>query len=280
MSDSKKEDNPLAAVASRYVGAKFYENLTGGWPARIASKVVNNLYRPIGPDSVILDNCCGSGAITTAILELAKDQGFTPAKIHATDLSPGMINDVRELHKDEPALQTATMDAQELKFADNTFSHVICAFGVFFCRDPDVGFQEMYRVARPGSVTVVTSWMTVGWVPVVDYIIQKIRPGQKKFEFPVPPGFERAEWMQAKMTTCGWENVKVREIQDYTQAPNDIGSAIQPILGDALEGWTDEEKQRFTEMFDEAAEACGIEKAPEGWWKIDMVALETTGLKA
>ncbi|KAK6354612.1 hypothetical protein TWF696_003754 [Orbilia brochopaga] len=275
---SDKPENPLVELASRFTGAEMYEKLTGGWPARVAQKVVEGLRSPITSESVILDNCCGSGAITTAIVKSAKEKGVTP-KIHATDLSAGMISHVKELHKDVPGVQTAIMDAQELTFADNTFSHVICAFGVFFCRDYDVGYSQMYRVAAPGSITVITSWKTVGWAPVVDYMIEKIRPGQKKFVFPAPPGFEDAAWVKDRMEKTGWKDVSVREIQDYTKASDDIASALLPMLREHAEGWTDEEKQRFCGMFDEAAEACGIEKGPEGWWKINMVALEATGTK-
>ncbi|KAF3919085.1 hypothetical protein ABW21_db0204529 [Orbilia brochopaga] len=275
---SDKPENPMAEVAHRFWGAEMYEKVTGGWPARVAKNVVAGLPKPITPESVILDNCCGSGAITTAIVNATKEKGFSP-KIHATDLSADMINHVTELHKNEPGVQTATMNAQELTFPDNTFSHVICAFGVFFCQDYDVGYSQMYRVAAPGSVTVITSWKTVGWAPVVDYMIQKIRPGQKKFVFPAPPGFEDAEWVKARMEKAGWKDVNVREIQDYTKAIGDIANALLPMLQEHVEGWTDEEKQRFAGLFDEAAEACGVEKHPEGWWKMNMVALAATGTK-
>ncbi|EWC47452.1 hypothetical protein DRE_00420 [Drechslerella stenobrocha 248] len=272
------QTSEMAAIAANFPGAEAYEKLTGGWPARISKTIISELPLPITADSVILDNCCGSGAITTAAVNFCQEKGFM-AKIHATDLSPGMAGHVASLHKDVPEVQAVPMDAQELKFPDNTFTHVICAFGVFFCPDYDLGYREMYRVAAPGSVTVITSWKIVGWEPTINYIIQKIRPGQKAFRLPAPPGFQDKDWVKERMEKAGWKNVAVREIPDYTRAQGDIASGMFPLIQSVIEGWTDEEKQRFVGLFDEAAEACGVEKFPDGWWKIEMVALAATGTK-
>ncbi|KAK6333755.1 hypothetical protein TWF730_003938 [Orbilia blumenaviensis] len=272
---SEQAPNPLAG---RFAAADIYDKLTGGWPARVAKSVVEGLPTPITQESVILDNCCGSGAITTAIINSTKDKAFVP-KINSTDISPGMIEHVTHIYKDIPEVQTKIMDAQALEFAENTFSHVICAFGVFFCPDYEAGYREMYRVAAPGSVTVVTSWKVVGWLPVVNYVIKKVKPEQKDWDFPAPPGFADPEWVKERMINAGWKDVEVREIEDYTSATPESRDALLPVMKDAFEGWTDEEKSRWGDLFTEASDTFGIPKTPEGGWKIPMIALAVTGRK-
>ncbi|KAK6534035.1 hypothetical protein TWF281_005374 [Arthrobotrys megalospora] len=271
-------EQPVNPLAGRFAAADVYDKLTGGWPPRVAKNIIAGLPAAITPESVILDNCCGSGAITTAIVDSTTEKGFIP-KINSTDLSPGMIEHVSNVYKEVPEVHTKIMDAQTLEFPDNTFSHVICAFGVFFCPDYEAGYREMYRVAAPGSVTVITSWKVVGWLPVVNYVIKKIKPEQKDWEFPAPPGFAEAEWVKERMVNAGWKDVEVREIEDYTSATPETRDALLPVMKDAFEGWTDEEKAQWGDLFTEAAEFYNIPKTEDGGWKIQMVALEVTGRK-
>ncbi|EPS39952.1 hypothetical protein H072_6291 [Dactylellina haptotyla CBS 200.50] len=264
-------------AGNRFAAADVYEKLTGGWPARIAKRLVSSLPVPITADSVILDNCCGSGAVTTAIINYSKENGFIP-KINSTDISPGMVEHVAGMYKDVPEVQTKIMDAQALQFPDNTFTHVICQFGVFFCPDYELGYREMYRVAAPGSATAITSWQVVGWLPMVNYIIKKVRPEQEEWKFPAPVGFKDKVFVKERFDVAGWKDVTVVEVEDFTAATDETAAALLPLLTDAVGDWTDEEKARFCELFPEAAEACGAEKTAEGW-NIKMVALAVTGTK-
>ncbi|KAF3941131.1 hypothetical protein ABW19_dt0209790 [Dactylella cylindrospora] len=269
-----------APIAKLFGAADAYEKLTGGWPARISKNLVENLPIPITADSVVLDNACGSGAATTAILNATKPQGFVPT-IHAVDLSPGMIEHVKSLTADSPEVKTALMDMQSLTFGDNTFTHIINAFGVFFCPDYEQGYREMYRVAAPGSVTVITSWKTIGWKPLLDYVVKSIKPEQEQYNFPAPPGFADAEWVKERMEAAGGKDVSVREILDFTfqKSVREMATAILPLTEKVREGWTEEEKGKWFDAFDEGAEATGAERTPEGGWKFPMLALAATGRK-
>ncbi|KAF3933065.1 hypothetical protein ABW20_dc0108111 [Dactylellina cionopaga] len=270
---------PTNPVNLRFVGADGYEKLTGGWPARVAKNIISNLDAPIDANSIILDNCCGSGAITTAIINYAEERGFAP-QIRATDISPGMIEHVSSLPGKPSTVQTQIMDAQDLKFPDNTFSHVFCAFGVFFCPDYELGYREMYRVAAPGSVTVITSWKYVGWLPMVNYVIKQIRPEQEEWQFPAASGFRDAAWVKERAENAGWKDVTVREIEDYTAATKETARALLPVMKEAVDGWSDGEKEKWVELFDEAAVACGVKKTSDGQtWDVRMIALEVTGRK-
>ncbi|KAK6356793.1 hypothetical protein TWF718_001134 [Orbilia javanica] len=268
-------DHPLS---ERFAAADVYEKLTGGWPARVAKNLVANLPTPITPESVVLDNCCGSGAVTTAIINSTHAKGFIP-KVNATDLSPGMVEHVTKIFNDFPEIETKIMDAQKLDFDENTFSHIVCAFGVFFCPDYEAGYREMYRVAAPGSVTVITSWKVVGWIPLVNYIIKKVRPDQEEFKFPAPPGFKENEWVKERMVNAGWKDVEVREVEDYTSITSETEGVLMSFVKDALADWTDEEKARWGPLFAEAAKFYGIPETAEGTWKARMVALVASGRK-
>lgn len=49
------------------------------------------------------------------------------------------------------------MDAQDLKFDENSFTHSITNFGVFLFTGPVKAASEIHRTFRPGDVAIVTS---------------------------------------------------------------------------------------------------------------------------
>ena len=60
-------------------------------------------------------------------------------------------------------VSTDVLDVRDLKILeDNTFTHVIANFGfapnVEDLSGPGKAAKEMYRVLKPGGVTVVTTW--------------------------------------------------------------------------------------------------------------------------
>lgn len=262
-----------------FLAADGYERLTGGWPARVSANLVANLPVPITSSSTVLDNACGSGAVTTAIINATKDQGVPT--IHATDISPGMIEHCTTLYKDYPSITTTQMDSQALKFEDNKFSHIICAFGVFFCPDYNQGFREMYRVAAPDSITVVTSWNLVGWHPIIQQAIKAIKPDQEEPRFPAPEGFKDPQWVKERMEEHGFKDVEARQIDDWTIQPSfELGAAmIMGFMKDAFASWSDEERAKFPGAYEEGFKALGYEQKEDGSTYIPMKANCITGRK-
>merc|ERR1711976_736824 len=110
-----------------------------------------------------LDIAAGTGILTRKVLDRLPQAVRDKSKVEVTDFAPGMIasatsilNAVTDLAKVEKNFQV--MDGQSLAFADNTFTHLGCQFGVIFMPDRAGCFSEMHRVLVPGGSAVIGTW--------------------------------------------------------------------------------------------------------------------------
>ncbi|KAM3069222.1 hypothetical protein ACMFMG_010738 [Clarireedia jacksonii] len=85
-------------------------------------------------------------------------------EIYATDIAQELVE---VLEKDTQAhgwpVKTAIMPAQELTFAENTFTHSIMNCVILRLSDTDAtkACSEMFRTLRPGGVAMVSGWADV-----------------------------------------------------------------------------------------------------------------------
>eukprot|EP01103_Thecamoeba_quadrilineata_P000757 TRINITY_DN10668_c0_g1_i1.p1 TRINITY_DN10668_c0_g1~~TRINITY_DN10668_c0_g1_i1.p1 ORF type:complete len:274 (-),score=42.33 TRINITY_DN10668_c0_g1_i1:13-834(-) len=104
-----------------------------------------------------IDIACGGGCVVMHAAEILDPNLY---EIHATDFSEGMIKQAKENFKDKNLdhIQLQVMNAEDLKFEDNSFDYLTCQFAVNFFPNVKKGFEEMHRVLRPGGVCVVSTW--------------------------------------------------------------------------------------------------------------------------
>jgi ubiquinone/menaquinone biosynthesis C-methylase UbiE len=117
-------------------------------------KILAN-FAEIKPDDCVLDIACGKGATTFPVSEKLSAEG----KIYAIDISPNMIAECKKLiNHYNKNVHFLVMDAENLKFANESFDKVICGFGLFFLPDIEKGLSEIRRVLKPGGSLVFSSW--------------------------------------------------------------------------------------------------------------------------
>ncbi|MGL4293214.1 MAG: bifunctional demethylmenaquinone methyltransferase/2-methoxy-6-polyprenyl-1,4-benzoquinol methylase UbiE [Bacteroidales bacterium] len=112
----------------------------------------------------ILDVATGTGDL--AILEAKK---LNPDNVTGIDLSEGMLAIGRQKVEEAGLGNKITLDCQDcldLKFADNTFDAITVAFGVRNFEELEKGFNEMYRVLKPGGVLLVLELSTPEHFPM------------------------------------------------------------------------------------------------------------------
>lgn len=94
------------------------------------------------------------------VLEIGVGTGknipYYPKSVQVTgiDLSPGMLKRARNLRADRYGayrILLREMDAQDLKFGDDTFDEVVATFVFCSVPDPVLGFEEALRVTKPGG---------------------------------------------------------------------------------------------------------------------------------
>ncbi|MGI3168497.1 class I SAM-dependent methyltransferase [Pseudooceanicola sp. C21-150M6] len=126
----------------------------------------------VGPGQKVIETACGSGLVT---MRLAAEVG--PAgSVLATDLSQGMIDDLRARLSDGPLsnVHPQRMSAETLDVDDRTFDAAVCALGLMYVPDPAAAVAEMARVTVPGGTVAATVWgerRNCGWAevfPIVD----------------------------------------------------------------------------------------------------------------
>lgn len=96
-------------------------------------------------------------ATGTADLAIAEVKAG-PEKITGIDISEGMLAKGKEkvlALSLQNIIQLETGDAENLKYADNTFDAVTVSFGVRNFENLRKGLKEIYRVIRPGGILVV-----------------------------------------------------------------------------------------------------------------------------
>jgi demethylmenaquinone methyltransferase/2-methoxy-6-polyprenyl-1,4-benzoquinol methylase len=98
-------------------------------------------------DATVLDLCCGTGDMTSALLRQA---GESTAKILGVDFSHAMLHRASGKSEGNPLLWVEA-DALRLPFADQHFDLITAAFGFRNLADYDAGLREMLRVLRPGG---------------------------------------------------------------------------------------------------------------------------------
>ena len=126
----------------------------------------------VRPGEHVLETACGSGLVTLRLAEAVGPKG----RILATDLSQGMIDDLRTRlnAQQHDTITLSRMAAETLDVADNHVDHAVSALGLMYTTDPDTAVAEMARTTRPGGRVTATVWgerKNCGWAevfPIVD----------------------------------------------------------------------------------------------------------------
>ncbi len=101
------------------------------------------------PEADILDLCCGTGDMTSALLDLRplEPQGNP---VVGLDFSPRMLNRARRKYPDRN-VSFVEGDAMHLQYADNSVDLITVAFGFRNLSNYAAGLAEIFRVLRPGG---------------------------------------------------------------------------------------------------------------------------------
>ena len=211
---------------------------------------------PISQESIVLDNASGPGTITTEILKHTAPDN-TPPRIYAADISPAMIEVLRQ--KKLPGVISDVMDAMELSYANDTFTHSFMNMAIFLLPDPEKGASEIYRTLKPGGVAVITSIKYVGWVRIFQAAQQEVNPGA-----PLWKGLLKEEWtteqkLKSVVQAGGFkpENIDTKSTESR-QPSSMLGNFLLSVKDAATQmitkDWTEAETQHFEVVLEEQIE--------------------------
>ncbi len=163
-----------------------------------------------------LDVAAGSGALSLPAARLG-------AKVLATDLSPAMLELLRERAcKEHLNIETCEMDGHNLELEDNTFDMAGSQFGVMTFPDQPRGIREMTRVVKRGGrvlMSVYGSPDEIDFLGVFVGAVHSVRPDFVPPMDPPPPEFRLAdpETLRRALIEAGLTDVQLDQITEYTK---------------------------------------------------------------
>jgi ubiquinone/menaquinone biosynthesis C-methylase UbiE len=131
------DDNPAQSYESYMVPALF---------APCAERLVSAA--GLGPGEQVLDLGCGTGAVARRVAKTAD----AATRVTGVDLSPHMLAVARDAaQRERLAISWQEGRAEQLPFADGSFSLVLCQFAAMFFADRHAALREARRVLGRGG---------------------------------------------------------------------------------------------------------------------------------
>lgn len=109
----------------------------------------------IGPDSLVLDLCCGTGDQALAVHS-------RHARVVAADFSLSMLNLARQKFAAAASPRPSGLagDTLQLPLGEDRFDGLTVSFGVRNVEDLNAALVEMYRILAPGGTAAILEFAT------------------------------------------------------------------------------------------------------------------------
>jgi SAM-dependent methyltransferase len=253
--------------------------LMGNVTFQVATRTVT--MASLKPGSVVLDNACGNGVVTQAIIEVEKPGAIA---IHATDLNPRMCEATAALAASKgwaDSVNTAVMPAEALTFDDNTFSHSFTNFVIFMSKAPDQIANSIYRTLQHGGSAIVTTWAEVAHKGAILEAHNATRGAETFHAYKSGQEWETASHLKLALERAGFANVHVEQcdailkIQDLDRWSKVAWSLLGGSKGPAR-GWVEEDEGKFQKAVDIVNKAMlkneRVESDGRGGASIKMIA--------
>ncbi|KAF2185791.1 S-adenosyl-L-methionine-dependent methyltransferase [Zopfia rhizophila CBS 207.26] len=218
--------------------ADLYDKTTGGSTRDVAIRALD-LLPAVAPDSIVLDNACGTGVVTSEVLRREPT-----ARVHAVDFAANMQRRLRPDGRRGPHV------------ADCTFTHSITNFALHLFGDASKGAEHIYRTLKPGGAAVVTTWEELGYIPPLQKAQLGVRPGSTPFRIPIPDVWFQAEHLEETMKDGGFEDVEVVPMEVYYAI--DSLPALYESFRHFFTGLTEEQISQMEKLFMGNARADGV----------------------
>ena len=243
----------------------------------------------------VIDVAAGPGFLGTILGDAYSQAGLLEKMtLLSTDFSPKMVEiaERRFASRNWPSskFSSRTLDAANLvDVPSDHFTHAFCTFGIMMVPDYSKALNEMYRVLQPSGIIGITTWHTVGWMPIVSEAVARVKalsPQDKNSAMPSPvlQGWTDTLYIQKVLEDAGFHNVQVNTfesqwsfknhddcIQQFTQ-----GRVMTSLLQAA--NLTDEQREKYNQVLREVLLDM-VNKNPDESFHLPMIAILAHGQK-
>ena len=191
--------------------ANTYSSNVGRTSALAAKHLVSLATQasPITPDSHVLDNGAGAGAITFAVTAQ-----IPSAHILATDISASMLSNISSANL--PNVSTRVLDARSLtqELEPSSFTHVFNTFMLQTITTPSAAIREMHSVLRPNGVIGIALWgQRNGPFEIWELACRSLDPSYMlPAPFDDPHAWRTCEELKNALSESGFEDVHTEEV--------------------------------------------------------------------
>ncbi len=234
----------------------YWANKVGEWSqwADPMAKLAKGMNKPllnalnIQAGDRVLDLASGVGEPVFSEAQITGDQGLTIA----TDLVPEMLHALKSRDGSE-IMNFSAADMQSLPFADNSFDHVSCRFGIMFVPDQQKSCDECFRVAQSGGKVGFLVWGRKNQQTIFNIIEKSIKD---LFAIETDHDFEKIFSLEdevelAKMLKkSGFDIDKNEQVTFTPVAPEGVNfwqSQLDMSFGHLIKNCTQEELQKLNE---------------------------------
>ena len=177
----------------------------------------------------VLETAAGTGVVTEALHRALPD-----AEIIATDLNAPML-EVAAARVQSEKVSFEAADAQELRFADQSFDLVVCQFGAMFFPDKVRGNSEARRVLRDGGRYLLVIWdhveRNLATMVAGRAVADLIPEGAGRFYERVPFRYHDQAQIAADLRAAGFADIAFETIALESRAASARDAAIALVQG-------------------------------------------------
>lgn len=169
------------------------------------------------PVQSVLETSCGTGRLTRRL----RREFPAAVQLTATDISNDMISVAKDKLND-PTITFTVADGQQLPFAGGTFDLVVNQYGLMFFPDKQKGFDEAFRVLKPGGYFAFATWDRTTAIPLLKLIIDDhIAPffkGEDIGRFHVPFALHDPVLLNGFLANAGFGHHEVKRVTFFGRA--------------------------------------------------------------
>ncbi len=233
---------------------EYYDRLLGNAQFKLFGRDLAGRI-PQRPGGALLEIACGTGIVTRALRERLAPE----VPLVATDISRAMLDYAQARHADLRGVEWKEADATRLPFGDGAFGAVVCAFGIMFFPDRELGMREARRVLRKSGRFLFNVWDGLENNPhgrANAAVMDELFPGDAEMTFAAMAyGYNDRKAIGAALQASGFGEVRFEAVRLPVELPSARDYATGQMRGTPRGMLVEKKGRTIDEVIDKVAAA-------------------------